>query len=439
MILRSSIALSAVLALGAARGEDAVDVSRYVALGDGLTAGFANGNLFDGATADPPQRLGQRESYPMRVAEALGTSATAPLVAWPGRPGRSLTIRDPDVGSLSSDVFLFGVTAGTGARTAPQERATVLAIPRHTAADAAAKRWDLDPTVPATVRDDEDMVLGLPWALEGEPPRSQLETALALEPTFATVWLGVDDLLRAARVGSIDGITPPLEFGRSLDAIVGALAARGVRGAVANVPDVTVMPYFVPHRELRRVLQREAAAHPSGTKPADVTGPVLAILFGVPRGAYVLATQIAFQSMREIDGGNQDAPLDRNHVLSRTEARRLRATARAYSAQIAQIAERHGWALVDLASTFRSWRRHGVDVGGRHLTNAYLGGLFDLTGQNLSPTGHALVATEFLRAIEARYGTRGDPPDVAAILAVDPLAPLAGAPVGGAALASEMR
>lgn len=411
---RSAVLAAAILAARAG-AEEPVDFTRYVALGDGLTAGFADGNLFDGSTAVPPVRLGQRESYAVRLAESLGAAATLPLVAWPGRPGRQLVTRDPARCRFELELLLARTDAGTGARTDAAARPTIVAVPFQTVLEAIETRWDLDPAVPSSVNTDEDMILGLPAANEGAPPRSQLETAVALRPTFATVWLGVEDLLGVARRGEDRGATAPADFEARIEQVVAALADTGARGAIANVPDVTTFPFFVPRDVVRRLVEEDAGQ--------PVPNLAMRILFGMTRDSYLLGDYQSLTLVGDIGHDREHPPLHDDHVVKHGEARRLRALARAYNAAIARTAERHGWAVVDTASLFAAWRREGVRVAGTKLTTGTLGGLFDMTGQSLSPTGHALVAAEFLRAIDARYGTTHVPPDAAAVFAADPLAP----------------
>lgn len=415
---------------GAGRADGPLDVSRFVALGDGLTAGFADGSLFDGATADPPIRLGQRESFAVRVGEALGAEVRIPLVSYPGRRGRRHTVRDPAVCRFRNEVGLFDTVQGDGGRTATGVAANVLAVPQHTAVQARDSAWAIDPSDPSTIASDEDMILGLPAAFEGAPPRSQLATALAQEPTFATVWLGVEDVLRSVQSSPQNPATPPEEFAAALREIVGSLAGAGARGAVANVPDPLTFSYFVPHRELRRSLRQNRRDDPATASRDEtcrrVPGAGLVILYGVPRGAYVARTQNAFQLIRAMEDGQPPGIATRlpsNEVVKPPEARRVRATVRRYNREVSRIAAENDWALVDVAALFERWRREGADVSGRRLTTGFLGGLFDADGRHLSPTGHALVAAEFLRAIDAKYGTSHAPPDSAAILAADPLAP----------------
>jgi hypothetical protein len=401
------------------RAAGPVDVARLVALGDGLTAGFVNGNLFDGATARVPERQGQRECVAARVAESLGAEVRLPFVAWPGRAPRSLTIRDPAVCRFGNDAALFDTESGTGRRVDPSVAATVVAVPFQTAGDARTLRWDLDPALPATADTDEDMILGQPAASAGTPPSTQLESALAQRPTFATVWFGVEEAMRPLRIVPRPAVAPS-EFERNLDAIVGSLAQAGARGAVANVPDVTEFPYFVDFGEFQSFATEE---HDCERVPGDA----ILILFGLRRGSFLVRDVAAFQAVRNIQSGQmppRGGPrLPRNAVVTRAEARQSRAAVRAMNSAVVRVAARHDWAVVDVASLVDGWHRDGATVGGRKLTTKFLGGLFDVRGESLSATGSALVAAEFVRAIDARYGTAHALPDAATALAADPLAP----------------
>lgn len=414
----------AVLALSAgpsSRAASDADFTRYVALGDGLTAGFVNGNLFDGTRADPPTRLGQRESYAVRLAEAYGAPVVLPLVTENGLPILQYHTLERKAGvcaiNLKPKDVPYTVNDGTGARADPSARATVVAVPGQSLAAAIGTKWSVDPSDPRTLNSALDYVLGEPWASEGAPPRSQLETAVALAPTFATVWFGVDEALAAVAGGSDAGMTSEADFRDRIERVVGDLAAAGARGAVATVPDVTVLPYFMPQPTLRRLIQSTVSY-----KVKDVG---LFILFGLRRKSYLVFEQNHLSHIAAISDGSTRAPLYDGEVLTPREALRVRRRIRLWNRAVVATAARHGWAVADVAAQFESWRRKGVDVGDAHLTNGFFGGLFDLTGKSLSPTAQALVARTFAAAIDAKYGATHAPIDAAAVLAGDPLAPCA--------------
>jgi lysophospholipase L1-like esterase len=395
------VAAALVLASGpGVRGQSGADFTRMVFVGDSLTAGFQDGAL---------HAEGQRSAYPVLVARSVGTTVVLPLIAEPGVP-------DPDPSSLTGLLRLrpgtcsiLGLTVATGrsaGRLNPTERATDVAVPGHDMGEALEDRWAIDPGDPSTVDTIEDLVLGLPAALEGEAPASQVETAVGLDPTFVVVWLGSNDALKAAIAGTVDDdtLTPLETFRTNANAVFTALAAGGAEGVVLNVPDVTISPFLLTVADLQRLLADAGLS----LSPEQIQA-----LFGLKRTDRVVLT-----ALESILQGQQ--PTD-DQVLTRREVRQIRARTRQFNEVLRAEADRLGWAYVDANAFLTRVDRRGYPIPGvGTLTTGYLGGIFSLDGVHPTDTGQALVAELVVEAINAKYGTSFAPPDVAAIAAADP-------------------
>jgi hypothetical protein len=118
-------------------------------------------------------------------------------------------------------------------------------------------------------------------------------------------------------------------------------------------------------------------------------------------------------------------------VLDAAERATIRDRVVAFNAQLAfaaqQVETNQGVniAVVDMFSRFEALARDGVDLdnnGTPDLTTRYLGGIFSLDGIHPSKTGNALIANEFIAAINARFGESIPPVDVAKVARRDPLA-----------------
>jgi len=416
-----SVAIAAFLAATApppGNTASTADFTRLVVLGDGFAAGEADGTLFDGQSAPVPVPLGQRESFASHLGAAMDTAVVFPRIEYPGRFGRNQVILKPGHCEFEADAFTVGF--GLGGRVDPFEVPNVVAVPEQRVRDALDRRWDIDPQDLSTVDTVEDLILGLPFAFLPAPPASQVETALAQVPTFAVVWLGNEDVLAAARRGDAEGLTPSPEFREAIEEVLDALVASGAGAAVANIPDPTVLPLFMPEQELFDYLVEHR--DPEDPVEPDVTHDGIRILLGVPRRGYMLRTFQAFASAEGIGDGLQPAPLPGNLFLSAREVRRIRLAVRRYNAAIAAAAAERGIVLVDVHGLFEGWRGEGVDAGGRHLATGYLGGLFGLDGIHPTNSGHALIAGAVLDAINRACGTDLEGPDLDAVVAADPLA-----------------
>jgi lysophospholipase L1-like esterase len=401
LLVLALVALAGVRpAPGQPRG--AVDFTRYVAVGDGFTAGYQ-----DGALHERSQRL----AYPVLVAAAAGTPLALPLVGEPGVPspnsitGLGLLVQRPGTCEYGEVDLATGRSVG---RLDPSVRAANVAVPFQRAADALEARWSIDAGNPNDPDSFEDFVLGLPYASTGDlGPSTQVETAVALEPTFVTVWLGPMDALLPAIAGDVDAdtLTPVNRFERTIDDVVDALAATGARGAILNVPDVTSTALLLSQKDLRR--------------RTGLTTKQLKNRLGVFKSSYVPIT--ALPTVDRIAAGQANGPLDDAQVLTKDEMERLQTAVDGYNRALAAKARSLGWVLVDVNDLFDAFARRGVEVAavGR-LTTRYLGGLYGLDGIHPSDTGQALIALTVIAAINEHYGVQLPLPNIAPIAAADP-------------------
>jgi hypothetical protein len=374
-----------VAAPGWAHGVRGVDLTRLVVVGDSLSAGFQNGSL---------HAAQQPNGYASLVARQAGVLLPLPLIAPPGIPN-VLTLVDPGPPPVVGQAP--GVSAG---RVDPSIQPMNLAVPGHTVGDALVGRPDFDLTTDPL----GDLVLGFPGLIVGVS-RSQIEWAEALAPTTVLAWLGNNDALGAALDGGTTALTPIADFRAAFREVMQRLAATGAAIIVANVPDVTVIPYFTPVEE---------AAAGVGV-PLEILGPAL----GVGPGDFLLPA--ALELIGPILAGAIPGPLPDNVVLDAGEVDTIRAATVAYNRIIAREAQRAGAALADIHGLLDCVSARGVVVGGRRLTTEFLGGLFSLDGIHPTNTGYALIANEFIRMLNQRFEARIPPLSLRAVAGEDPL------------------
>jgi len=369
--------LAAIPAVAVETGK--ADFSRYVAIGDSLTAGFMSGGL--GRTA-------QLNSYPILIArQATGDSNGAgfqqPLVSDPGLPAVL------ELKSLAP--LTIGPKAGSG-----QPQNLNLQRPYNNLAVPGADVHD----VVATVTDNgglHDLILrGL---------GTQLQQAIALNPTFATVWIGNNDVLGAALAGRvIEGvtITPVANFEADFKTIVNALASRGVEMAIANIPEVTGIPYVTTIPPV--------VVNPANNQVVLVNGQ-LVFLIG-PNGPLTMNDRVLLTARAELAQGKgipvalggTGQPLSDAVVLSAAEIATITARIAAYNNIIRSEATRVGAAFVDTNAVFREVAANGIEVGGITFTENFLtGGIFSYDGVHPNAFGYAYVANLFIDAINDQY------------------------------------
>ena len=70
------------------------------------------------------------------------------------------------------------------------------------------------------------------------------------------------------------------------------------------------------------------------------------------------------------------------------------------------MAASKGLVVFDAFTFFNDMKAHGLTVDGVNLSLAYIsGGIFSLDGVHLTPRGYAIVANEFIKAINKQYNS----------------------------------
>jgi len=253
-------------------------------------------------------------------------------------------------------------------------------------------------------------------------------------------------------------ITDPGVFAFTYQNLVDALVVNGAKGAVATLPDVTSIPYFttVPYDAIPMDAQTAAfvnngyAAYNGGLLFAQGNGLISAaevaqrtIAFSAGQNAVVIVDEDltnltgfgipSYRMATEDDllilpssafiGTQADpadptsingvgVPLADNWVLTSTEIALVRNARTAYNNAIVSIATANDLAVVDMASTLEELVSGLRTADGQLYTNNYFDGssaaistaLFSLDGVHPNSRGYAIVADEFIRVINEKFG-----------------------------------
>lgn len=374
----ASLLLAGILAAGAAVAQTgSANFNRYVALGDSLTAGFVSGGLVNDL---------QRVSYPVLIQRQATGSTTGfelPLVTPPGIPP-VLQLR----GLLPTRI---APAAGIGSPTNP-----FLPRPYNNLAVPGARVNDLIATRSGGLHDLILRGIG-----------TQLEQAIFLQPTFVSLWIGNNDVLAAATSGIvIDDVTltRTAAFEARLRTAVNALRASGAQLVIANIPNVTAIPFV---NTVPAVL-----VNPQTNQPVIVNGAPVRLIgpdgLLVPGRDFVLLTatsELAQGRGIPANLGGSGLPLSNSAVLSAAEAAAIGARLAEINNVIRTVANEAGAAFFDANAFFDEVSRHGFHVGGIEFTPAFLtGGIFSVDGVHPTAFGYAVIANQFIAAINARFG-----------------------------------
>lgn len=381
------VAVLAAPAPAGAQDTGSADFSRFVALGDSLGAAFTSGGLVRGA---------QEDSVPALVArQATGAAIEQPLVSEPGIP--------PLLRLQSLSPLVIAPLPGLGQ---PLE----LDLPRPYD-NLSVPGFDVGDALRSRERPGDDLA-----SLILRADAKMLEQALALQPTFALVWLGNNDVLSAATSGRVvEGVTlTPLDrFEDDYTTLVGALANAGADLALATIPDVTAIPFVTT---IPPVVVDPATGEPvpgPGGEPIPLLGPG-----GRPLGpddrVLLTASPLLEQGIgipAQLGGTGEGLPDEA--VLSATEVDAIRARVAGFNQVIRATADQLGAAVADVNALLDRAATTGVNLGGVTFTSEFVtGGLISLDGVHATPLGYAVVADEFIRAINETYGARIPPVDL---------------------------
>lgn len=489
-ILISTIAVSALLLTVSCNTDFDTDVSsivvtkgdadftKFIALGNSLTSGYRDGALY---------LDGQNESFPSMIAQQMqlagGGVFKQPLmpnnvggfVGLPGFPGK-----------LNLQVVNGALAPVPSAAAAALDNITA-AGPYQNMGVPGAKSFHLGINGYATLNPYFSR-----FATSGTT--SVIADAVAQAPTFFSLWIGNNDVLSYATNGGTNSttignvttytaavdqtgnplpasygsndITDPAVVGGTISNYVNALTANGAKGVLANIPNITAIPFFtrVPYNPLTPALvganvpalnaglygplKQALTAFGAGDRinllSATASNPLLIVdvsltnlsaqltaaltpslgaataaafgqIYGQARQATsedlvllttssVIGTTVAGVPAN-INVNGISYPLANQYILTKAEVAKVLTATAAYNAAIKSIADSKGLAFVDAnAKMLELSTTSGIQFDGVKYTATFVtGGTFSLDGVHLTGRGYALIANEFIAKINQKY------------------------------------
>ncbi len=231
------------------------NLSNYVAVGNSLTAGYADGALYI---------TGQNNSYPnimaQQFAKAGGGEFTQPLMA-DNTGGLLLSGTQVAANRLVLAVDDQGNPGPVTLEGTPTTEITTSATgPFNNMGVPGAKSFHLVAPGYGNVAGVSSGASNPYYARFATSDNATvIADAASLSPTFFSLWIGNNDILGYAtsggagvdQTGNLDpstygssDITDPNVFASAYSAQVDALTATSTGGVLINIPDVTSIPYF---------------------------------------------------------------------------------------------------------------------------------------------------------------------------------------------------
>ncbi|SFI37421.1 SGNH/GDSL hydrolase family protein [Halpernia frigidisoli] len=426
------------------------DFSKYVALGNSLTSGYRDNALYID---------GQNESYPSMIAAQMqlagGGAFKQPLIPnnsggftnLPGFPGK--LVLSPTVSPVATAAGgpLDNVSTGAPYQNlgVPGAKSFHLGLAGY----GSAAGLQTGTANPYYVR------------FATSATSSVIQDAVAQKPTFFSLWIGNNDVLSYASSGGIgvdrtgnlnpatygpNDITDPGVVASVISGYVNALTVGGAKGVLVNIPNVTSIPYFttVPAQPIANLtatqvtqLNSAYAQYNGGLAQAKAGGLIndaeyqsrlikfnatvangavisdkdltnLAAL-GLPSYRQTTAKDFILLTAAGVlpTGGGTSTPLADQFVLTEKETAKVLTATAAYNTSITSIAASKGLALVDAnAKLLQLSATSGLQYDGVRYTAKFVtGGSFSLDGVHLTGRGYAIIANEFIKQINAKYGS----------------------------------
>lgn len=441
------------------------DFSNFVSVGNSLTAGYSDAALFiKGQTASIPNMMAQAFS------EVGGGEFNIPFMA-DDFGGATLG----GTAILGNRLYLDFSTGSpapipvTG--TGTTEISNLLTGPFNNMGVPGAKSFHLLAPGYGNIAGVEAGAANPYFArFASSDTATVVGDAISQAPTFFSLWIGNNDILSYATSGG-DGvdqklnpdpstyggndITSPLVFAQVYNGILQTLTAGGAKGVIANIPNVTSIPYFttVPHNPIpldaatADVVNGAYAAYNGGLAQLQLGGLITAeeltkrtITFSesATNAAVILDEDLtdltsfnpALLNMRQAtaddlmvltsrtvigtlaDPNNPSSiigvavPLADKWVLTPEEQALVAEAAAAFNQTILDAATTFDLAFVDANTFLEELNATGILLDdGSTVTSVYAsGGGFSLDGVHPSPRGYALLANKFLEQTAAKYG-----------------------------------
>ncbi|MDH3217524.1 MAG: SGNH/GDSL hydrolase family protein [Candidatus Krumholzibacteria bacterium] len=398
--LTYSLVLCALVAFGGCASLDpnapatvntgSVSFARYLALGNSTTAGMQSSGLVE--------RF-QRKSYPALIARAAQAPVfEMPLISEPGIPPVlvfTALVPSPVIEPLPG--------LGTPTNSTYTAIYNNLGIPGATLHELLVNRpvAGANPFYEIVLRDS---IFG-PTALD---------QAVNFQPTFATVWMGLNDIFRSASVGTDALLTPADEFETDFRTAIDALNAASAAMVVGNIPSIVTVPFFttIPPFLVDPVTRLPIL------DPQNNLIPLIGVVQGVP-GPLPFTALVTLAASESLAVGvgipapfGTGRPLPDAFVLDPVETGSIEMRLRSFNTTIDTVCTNRSIPVADIFALYSDVKANGVTFAGQDYTADYVtGGLFSVNGFHPSSAGYYLVAREFIKVTNAGFGASiPDPP-----------------------------
>lgn len=372
------------------------DFSVFVTLGNSITSGYQSGALF---------RTAQENSYGHLLANQVKTNFDQPYVSDPGVGGRMelqgfsqngdpVITRNANIGTFEN----LNLTRPYNNLGVPGAYVyDIINATNSTNCYSAVNGITINPLFDFILRNSQ-LKIG-----------SQFSQAKELKATFVTLWIGNNDILGYATAGG-KGVkyTTISNFEGMYRVLLDSLLTLKAGIIVANIPDVTAIPFFttIGPALLKKGYPEFIWAEGSDGKVKQMSLAANYITLN--------ASEKLINPSNGLPSGiglNESQPFPNNVVLDSAEVSIVKNTIAGYNGAISSLASARGIAVADMNTLFNEIKKSeatgGTEIDGVVFKTDYIsGGLFSLDGVHPSSRGQALIANEFIRVINSKFGAK---------------------------------
>lgn len=402
------------------------DFSQVIALGGSYMAGYQDGGLFLKA---------QENSLAALIAKQLELADGLPFYQVLLSEGNGVGLNTkPWEGSFVSPSRLGYKTDCKGVTSLSPVKTTISEIAAQGYLNSGDKNKNNNLAVPfASLLDYNNPALGLSFGVNNNNPfyyriatkpgvSTILTDAQSKNPTFIISWLGMDDIYNyAAKGGANSTIPSAAEFEQQLDLVLGNFAKNGVKGVMATIPDFRDFPYYslIPW-DNADLTQNQA----DSLNLTYSTSSLNHITFSAGRNGFVVEDPAEISGFRKMKAGEFitiSVPTDslkcfkygllikvinNRYSLIESEVKLLDDAIAAYNQVIIKKANEYGFAVADM-HTYLKKVKEGVKWNGADFNLTFVsGGFLSLDGYHPNQKGYALIANEFIKAINTSYNAK---------------------------------
>lgn len=386
------------------------DFSKYIAIGNSLTAGFADGGLY---------LDGQRVAFPNLLAEQMesagGGEFTSPFFDDEHANGSGYLKLES---IQNSSPVLVNVTEKLAYRDQDNHLIKYTGTIQNLGVHGMRVNLAFDPTFSQQNNYFERLL-----SQNEVGNKTYFDYATEKEHTFFSFWLGNNDVLGYALEGGV--ITPQNEMKARLteketfetlyNDFIDKLTENGQKGVLANIPDVTAVPFFTTIT-VTALLNAAKKVNSAITNlyiedKTVLTSPFLGVRAATYEDLIVLTFPV--DKMGVVNGYGFPYglhplnPIEDQYVLDRTEVALVKDYVKSYNNTIRNTAETRGLALADIYTLLNKVKETGLLINGAIMNASFVsGGVFSLDGVHLTPKGNAMIANQFIEAINKQYDSK---------------------------------